>query len=276
LFLRVVEVFPPFFPRKGKVDVDGGIDRFLEEVREVRDLADVLLVANLKTPGVVQVSPVETAAMLQELLRVDAAPVVVLRDGNRRQFLSAVLTALSLDLASIMVARGDDLPASERSSNVRDYATLAEAIGEAAALRRRAGSDLKIFAPMDLERLGKPGGRAVGRRRLAAGAALLLSQPPTTDPGATYDKHMGLLRGTPLQDQVLLNVFPFRDAKDVRRCERYFGWKLPERVHLAARGGRESLDSLARGVVARLRDEGAPGVYLSTRGSPAVAKTLLN
>ena len=51
-FLRVVEVLPPLFPSSRKKEdalhVDTKLQRFAEEIRAVRALADVFLVANVK------------------------------------------------------------------------------------------------------------------------------------------------------------------------------------------------------------------------------------
>lgn len=271
-FLRVIEVWPPAFPARGKMAVDELVDEFLSEVRGIADLADVLLVADLKSPAMVQVAPLEVAAMLQEVVRVAAAPVVVTRDQNARRFASTVVTAVSMGIDSLMVARGDDLQ-DFGVTNVRDFPRLADAVRLASSIRRKSGSGMKLFAPVDLESLQR--GAAVARGRVAAGADALLAQPPTTDPGDAFDRHLGLIRRAKLADRVLMNVFPFRDARDVRRCESYFGWNLPEELLFAARGGQGALDELGRGVVKRIRKEGLPGVYLSTRGRPSIARKFL-
>ena len=134
-FLRVVEVLPPLFPvsrSKGEpLGVAAGLERFTEGVRSIRDCADVFLVANVKNPSMLKLDTVQLAASLQESLGVEAAPVIVVRDQNRLQFLSTVLTALSVGLKSMMIAWGDDYLGSARVSNVRDFEDLAGAIREA-------------------------------------------------------------------------------------------------------------------------------------------------
>jgi 5,10-methylenetetrahydrofolate reductase len=276
-FLRVVEVLPPLFPsdRKGRLPASAALDRFVEDVRGIRSLADVVLVANVKREGVLKVDPVHAAAALRSGLGVDAAPVVVVRDQNKPQFLSSMLTAATIGLRSAMVAWGDDYPEGSGASNVRDYPTLARAIRDAYAVVSRVRPDFDIFAPVDIRELAHPRGRTRARERLEAGAALLLAQPPTTDPGATLERHVGLVEGAGLRGKVLLGVFHFKGAEDVDRYEGAFGWKLPKALHKASEDGEEGLVELEGRVIKRMRREGLPGVCLSTRGEPSIAKLLL-
>ncbi|MDE1853736.1 MAG: methylenetetrahydrofolate reductase [Thaumarchaeota archaeon] len=276
-FLRIVEVFPPMFPssESAPLGLKEGINGFVEGVRGIRDLADVILVANVKKADFLKISTIEAAAMLQEQLRIDAAPVIVVRDQNRPQFLSSVLTAVALGLKSVMVAWGDAYPPSAKASNVRDFPSLAEAVRQASSMARRAGAQTRFFAPVDIGRLAKPGGVDLARGRIKAGAKCLLAQPPTTDAGETFDDHAAIIEKARLKARVLLNVFPFKGEEDVKKCEKYFGWKLPKSLHTAAAKGESSLLQMERRVVERLREEGFPGVYVTTRGTPSVAQKLL-
>ena len=176
----------------------------------------------------------------------------------------------------MMIAWGDPYPVSVRSSNVRDFPSLADAIAEASTIRRRSRASTLFLAPVDVESLAKPRGVALARGRLKAGADYLLAQPPTTDAQETFDRHASLLRSSGLKGRVLLNVFPFRNDEDVRGCEKNFGWKLPRSLHIAASDGRATLQKREVDVVRRLRDEDFPGVYLNTRGEPEIARRLLS
>lgn len=251
------------------------IERFVRGANSVRDLADLFLVADVKNPDLLKLSTIEASLMLQERLGVEAAPVIVVRDSNRLRFLSSVLTGISLGLKSMMLVWGDRYPAAAGTSNVRDFASLGEAIRQAATIRKRARVPTRFFAPVDLGMLGEAKGVGLARERLESGADLLLAQPPTTDPEATFDRHVSLLEEAGLKDRVLLNVFPFKGAKDVRDSERYFGWSLPRSLHDAARRGEPSLLEMEREVIRRTRSEGLPGVYVATRGVPSVARRLL-
>jgi len=278
-FLRVVEVFPPLFPssrrKEDRIDFEHSLERFLDDARRVRAYADVLLVADVKNTNLLKFSALEAAALLKERLRVEVAPVLVSRDFNRPRLLSIVLTGLSLELDYLMFAWGDAYPAAFGATNVRDFQSLAEVLREAALLRRRARAATRFLAPVNVHRLANPGAIRRARERLREGADYLLAQPPTTDMEA-LDRHAKLLRGAKLKDRVLLNVFPFRDLKDVRECEAYFGWRLPESLRGIARKGERALVEAEREVVRALRDQGFPGVYLNTRGSPAIAERLLS
>ncbi len=278
-FLKVVEVLPPLFrasgSRRDHLATGASVDRFADEVRSIRSVSDVILVANVKDQKKLKLDSVQAAVMLQEDFNLRTAPVIVVRDQNRPQFLSMVLTAVSLGMNSIMIAWGDDYPESSQITNVRDFANLAEAIREASRIRSRARSPIRIFAPIDIESLAYPKGTALAKERLRAGADLLLVQPPTTDDGETFDRHDSLLRRSGLKDRVLPNVFHFRDEDDVREYERRFGWRLPRALHASAKKGESELTGLERKVILRLRSEGYVGVYLSTRGTPAVAERVL-
>jgi 5,10-methylenetetrahydrofolate reductase len=264
------------FPTTGKapIDLEGKVVNFVEEVRDIRSLCDLALVANVKNPAKIKLSTVVSASLLQIKLRINAAPSIVARDENRLQLASSVLTAMELGLHGMLLVWGDRYPTEAHATNVRDHRSLAEFIREAAELRRRAGSKARILAPVDLRLLRNKSGVKLAKSRLRAGAELLLAQPPTTD-AATLEDHLSLLEAAGLKKRVMLNVFPFRDSEDVRHCEEYFGWKLPEALHSLALRGRSSLLDGAREVHERIRAAGLPGVYVATRGTPAVAKEIL-
>lgn len=278
-FLRMAEVFPPLFPysrrKEDRIDFERSIERFIHEARSVRTYADVLLVADVKNTRLLKLSTVEAAALLKERLGVKVAPVLVARDSNRPQFLSSILTGMSLKLDYLMFARGDAYPPAVHAANVRDFRRLAEAIREADLLRSRARAGTRFLAPVNVEGLALPVEVARARERLRAGVDFLLAQPPTTETGV-LDRHAKLLLKAKLTDRVLLNVFPFRDLKDIRDCETYFGWRLPESLHRAAAKGERALIEGEREVIAALRDRGFPGVYLNTRGNPTLAERLLS
>lgn len=277
-FLRVVEVLPPLFPRsrsrQDRLPLDSAMGRFAEEVRSIRGLADLILVANVKDPKRLRFDSVHAAVMLQEDFKLETAPVVVVRDQNRPQFLSTVLTAVSLGLNSLMVAWGDDYRS--EASNVRDFPNLAKAIREAALIRARAASPIRLLAPVDIDSLSFPKGVALAKERIRAGADFLLAQPPTSDPGETFDAHASLVEGSGLKGRVLLNVFPFRGREDVDKYARLFGWRLPKGIRQAAAKGEGQLVDMERQVVRRLREGGFPGVCVSTRGTPRIAERLLS
>lgn len=276
-FLRIVEVFPPAFAsgRRGeRLPLEDSIDRFLRELRGISHLADLFLVADLKDPRLLKVSPLEAASMIQKVLGVPAAPVLAVRDMTSQRYLSSVVTGISLGLRGLMPVWGDDQGRSRRRS-FSDFRTLAQAIAEASAIRERAASRTQIFAPVDLSSLAAPGGRSLAKGRLKAGADLLLAQPPTTDSDVTFRAHLKLAERSGVGARVVYNVFPFEDEADVRRCEKLFGWKLPRVLHKKAAEDPDGLESIERKVVRRLKEEGLPGVYLSTRGKPGVAGRLL-
>jgi 5,10-methylenetetrahydrofolate reductase len=276
-FHRVVEIFPPRFPKSAtRLDIEEKVDRFIEQARSVRDYADTVLIADVKNPKYLKLSSLEAALLLHDRTRVEAAPVLVLRGMSREKLLSDVMTGVSLGLRAMMLAWGDDYPASVKSSNVRDYATLAGAISDAAGIRRKTRSPTLLFAPVDMRQLGTPGGASMAEGRLKSGADYLLAQPPTTDPGDTFDQHLAALDSAGLRDRVFLNVFPFRGSRDVRDCEKYFGWKLPRQLHRDAEDGEAELIQIERRVVERMREENLPGIYLNTRGNPGIAGTLLS
>jgi hypothetical protein len=174
-----------------------------------------------------------------------------------------------------MLVWGDTYPASAGASNVYDYDDLADAISDASSIGKQAGVKARILAPVTLTLLVSEKGVARAKSRLDAGAEFLLAQPPTTDSGAIFERHMKLLESSGLKSRVLLNVFPFRDSQDVRDCELHFGWKLPRRVHELAMSGERPLLAEARAVASKIRESGLPGVYVSTRGRLTLAPAVL-
>jgi 5,10-methylenetetrahydrofolate reductase len=276
-FLRVVEVFPPFFRRTREqdgVDLNSRIESFVEDVRRIRSYADVVLVASLKDPGLVTVSTTAAASLITENVGVEGAPVIVARDSNRREMGSTILGAYSLGLKTLMLAWGDRGHRGD-PMNVYDYRSLSEVIIQAKAISAASKTRCRLLAPVDLARLGRADGVRVARSRLEAGADLLLAQPPTTDSSDAMDRHLAVLEASGLRNRVLLCAFPFRDANDVIQTEKYFGWKLPPSFKRKAASNVFDPIGEARLLVRRLRKDGLPGVYLSTRGTPLVAREVL-
>jgi 5,10-methylenetetrahydrofolate reductase len=278
-FLRIVEVFPPMFPvspnENGSIGLEEKTERFVEGVRSIRDLADIFLIASVKNPDFLKLSTIEAARLLRDRLRVEAVPVIVVRDMNRLQFLSSILTGMSVDFGAMMIAWGDNYPASAKTTNVRDFSELSEAIREADTIRSRARSSTKFFAPVNLQLPSEDEGETLGKSRLGAGADYLLAQPPSFD-SDTLDQHVSRMEKLGIKDKVILNVFPFKDTKDLAYCEKYFGWKFSRHFREVAALGEAALLREERNVVRRLRDEKFPGLYVSTRGNPSVARSLLS
>lgn len=279
-FLKIIEVIPPLFPiskdTEDPIALDSKMERFMEEVRSIRDFADIFLVANVKNQSMLKIDNVHVAITLQDFLRVEAAPVIVVRDHNRSGFLSTTLAAVEAGLKSLMIAWGDDYPASANLTNVRDYSTLADAIAEVSTVRSRARAPTKFFAPVNIESLSSARGIAMAKRRLEAGADVLLAQPPTTDAGKTFERHLSLIESAGLKEEVILNVFPFKNDDDARHYEEIFGWKLSNALHEEAKGNPATLLANEREVVRRSREEGLRGIYVSTRGEPVFAERILS
>ena len=270
---------PPLFPSGPKgpqIEYREAVEKFVEDVRSLRSYSDVVLVANVKSPHTLKLSPLEAAHLLKDRVGVKAAPVVVVRDQNRVQFLSTVLTAISLEFPSVLIVWGDDYPRPTGTSNVRDFSSLGQALREASLVRARARASTEFYAPVDLNLLETTRGVSMARERLRSGAEYLLAQPPTTDPDETFDRHASLAGKAGIRSKVLLSVFPFVGPSDVRRCEKDFGWNLPRRLHREAASGEDAVLSLGRQVIGRLRKERFPGVYVSTRGRAGWAGKLLS
>jgi 5,10-methylenetetrahydrofolate reductase len=273
-FLRVAEFFPPLFRKSDHhIDLEKGVSDFVRRIEEVRGLFDVALVGDHKNADLLKFSSVQAAAKLEEV-GLESAPVIVARDSNGPQVLSAVLTALGLGLRNLMLAWGDRYPAAG-PRNVYDFTDLAELVGEARRMAAEAGISARIFAPVDIESLRAPEGIRKAAGRLEAGADLLLAQPPTTDAEAELARHTRILESARLKDRVLLNAFPFRGREDLLRAEEFFGWALPDSAHRRAESGEDVLASASRDLAGELRRLGFPGVYVSTRGYPEVLRRIL-
>ncbi len=278
-FTRIVEVFPPSFNLASKLEPVIGMKQkardFLHRVKGIQNLADAILVADVKDPTRLKLPTVFAAALLKEELGVEAVPVITARDSNRAATRSSILTAFSQGLNTMMLVWGDKYRDDAAVRNVYDYRNLGELIEEASSLARRSGVNASFFAPVDLSKLTSRRGRYLAKNRLAKGASCLLSQPPTTDSFSTLDSHLRVLKQQGLRSKVMLNVFPFRSSEDVDSCREKFGWTLPRELDLLAARGETELLKEARRVAVGITDSGAPGVYVSTRGRPEIARYIL-
>jgi len=279
-FLRVVEVFPPSFTLEPSKEPLIGLKQkmrdFLERVKRIQNFADAILIADVKDLSRLKLSTVYSAALVQDEVGVEAVPVITARDANRPGLRSVILTALSQGLRSMMFAWGDRYPGNDGAKNVYDYRGLDELIQEARTLSSRARVETAIFAPVNLSELGTSRGTRLANSRLKKGAECLLAQPPTVDTSSTLMEHLGALRRRGLSSKVLLNVFPFRSSDDIGYCREKFGWRLPAHLEKISRGGEPALLREARRVAERLEESGSPGVYVSTRGRPELARFILD
>jgi hypothetical protein len=279
-FTSLVEVFPPVFSTSESKEPTLGLRQktrdFVQRVRRIQHLADSVLVADVKDASRMKLSTVLSASILREETGIDAIPVITARDSNRPTIESTLLTAFSLGLTGIMLVWGDRYGTGEGPKNVYDFKSLSELIGLARSLAERSGTRCRILAPVDLTGLNTKKGLGLAKGRIAKGADLLLAQPPTTDSISSLPGHVRLVQKAGLTGRVLLNVFPFRDAQDVEACRAKFGWELPSRLDSIALRGESALLSEARRVADAAQRRGLPGIYVTTRGKPELARFILD
>ncbi len=267
----MVEIFPPNFSAEAAKEPLLGLRQktqdILSRVRKVENLTDCFVVADMKDLGRLKLSSIYTAAVLKQELDTEVIPVIAVRDMNRSGVRTLFLTALSYGLDSVMLVWGDKYSDGEGSVNVYDYPSLSEAIKEMRALAERANVSATILAPVNVATLDTKRGASIASSRIDSGADCLLAQPP----------HLRLLDGKGLRPNVLLTVFPFRDKEDIEACRARFGWKIPEVAdRLAEEGGEARLIKESRMVVEKMRENRLPGVYVSTRGKPELARFILD
>ncbi len=281
IFTTVVEIFPPNFSAEVAKEPLLGLRQKTQDVvcrvRKVENLVDCFVVADMKDLGRLKLSSIYTAAMLKKELDTEVIPVIAVRDTNRSGVRTLFLTALSYGLDSVMLVWGDKYNEGEGSSNVYDYPSLSDAIREMRALSDRANVNATILAPVNVAMLETQKGASIASSRLEGGADCLLAQPPTSDVSVTFPEHLRLIDSKKLRQSVLLNVFPFRDKEDIDACRARFGWKIPEVAdRLAAEGGEARLIKESKMVVEKMRENRLPGVYVSTRGRPELARFILD
>lgn len=277
----MVEIFPPNFSAETAKEPLLGLRQKTQDVvsrvRKVENLVDCFVVADMKDLGRLKLSSIYTAAMLKQELDTEVIPVIAVRDTNRSGVRTLFLTALSYGLDSVMLVWGDRYVDGEGSANVYDYPSLSEAIKEMRGLADRANIGATILAPVNVATLETKKGASIAASRLESGADCLLAQPPTSDVSVAFPEHLRLLDGKKLRQNVLLNVFPFRDKADIEACRARFGWKIPDVAdRLADEGGEARLIKESKMVVEKMRENRLPGVYVSTRGRPELARFILD
>ena len=280
IFTRLIEVFPPNFSLEASREPLIGIKQKMRDtitrVQKIESLADAIIVADMKDPGRLQLASIYTAAVLKDELGAEVIPVIPMRDVNRKAVRAAVLTCLSLGLESVSLVWGDRFAEDDGAQNVYDFRSLADAISESRQLADRSDVQATLLAPVNITELSNARGTRIGTSRLESGADCLLAQPPTSDVSKTLRRHLDLLRKSGLEKKVLHNVFPFRSREDVDACRTRFGWDLPRELDTIAAEGEPSLLREARRVVEAVEAEGLPGVYVSTRGKPELARFILD
>jgi 5,10-methylenetetrahydrofolate reductase len=281
IFTTIVEIFPPNFSAETAKEPLLGLRQktqdIISRVKKVENLADCVLVADQKDLGRLKLASIYTAAMLKEELDTEVIPVIAVRDSNRSAVRTLFLTALSYGLDSVMLVWGDKYNEGEGSSNVYDYPSLSAVIKEMRDLADRANVRASILAPVNIAILDTKKGETMASSRVESGADCLLAQPPTSDVSQTLPEQVRILEEKGLRSNVLLNVFPFRDVEDIESCRRRFNWRIPETLDKMAReGGEARLLRESKSVVEKMREDQLPGVYVSTRGRPELARFILD
>ena len=280
IFTRVIEVFPPNFSEEASKEPLIGIRQKMRDmitrVAKIENLADAIVVADMKDPARLQLSSIYTAAVLRDELGAEVIPVIPTRDMNRKAIRTMFLTCLSLGLESVSLVWGDTYAAGDGVKNVYDYKSLAGALLDARQLADRADVAATLLAPVNITALSTARGVKLARLRLESGADCLLGQPPTVDLHRTLERHVDLVKMSGLERRVLHNVFPFRNKEDIDNCRARFGWDLPRELDDIAASGEPSLLKQARGIVEALEAQKLPGVYVSTRGKPELARYILD
>lgn len=280
VFTRLIEVFPPNFSQEAAKEPLIGLKQKMRDtvarVRKIENLADAILVADMKDTAKLQVASIYTAAVLRDELGTEVIPVIPTRDMNRKAIRTAFLTCLSLGLESVSVVWGDRYGPEDGAGNVYDYRTLASAVEDLRTLADRADVPATLLAPVNIAATSTKKGVRLAETRLRAGADCLLAQPPTSDVSHTLTKHVQLLKASGLEKRVLYNVFPFRSKEDIEACRVRFGWDIPRELDSIAIDGEKRLLREARAVVESLEAQKLPGVYVSTRGRPELARYILD
>jgi hypothetical protein len=280
IFTTIIEVFPPNFSAEPSKEPLLGLRQktrdLVARVRKIEHLADAILVADVKDLSRLKLSSIYTAAILKQELGIEVIPVITARDMNRAATRTTFLTSLAYGLDSVMLVWGDRYGVGDTAKNVYDFRSLAEVIAEMRFLAERADHSATILAPVDVLSLATERGLDVAKGRIEKGADCLLAQPPTSDTKHTVGRHLELLDGQSFRDRVFLNVFPFRDREDIQSCRTKFGWRIPEELDKLAADGEPRLLKEAKAVVESLRERRLPGVYVSTRGRPELARFILD
>jgi 5,10-methylenetetrahydrofolate reductase len=280
IFTRLIEVFPPNFSvdvsKEPLIGIKQKMRDMVTRVQKIENLADAILVADMKDTGRLQLASIYTASVLKQELGAEVIPVIPTRDMNKKAIRTMFLTCLSLGLESVSLVWGDRYAVDDGSKNVYDFRSLADALAEARQLADRADIQATLLSPVDITALSGPRGLRLAKSRLKSGADCLLAQPPTSDLSRTLGKHVALLKEHRLEKKVLHNIFPFRSKDDIAACRARFGWELPKELDLIALEGEPRLLREARGVVEALEAEKLAGVYVSTRGKPELARYILD
>lgn len=277
----MVEIFPPSFNAETSKEPLLGLRQKTQDIvarmKKVENLADCVLVADMKDVGRLKLSSIYTAAMLKQELDIEVIPVIGARDSNRSAVRTLFLSALSYGLDSVMLVWGDKYGEADGSKNVYDYPSLSAVVKEMRELADRANVKATIMAPVNVAALATKKGDEIASSRIKSGADCLLAQPPTTDVAETLPEHVRMVEEKKLKKQVLLNVFPFSGKEDIESCRKRFGWNISSALDkMAQDGGEPRLLKEARLVVEKMRDEKLPGVYVSTRGKPELARFILD
>jgi 5,10-methylenetetrahydrofolate reductase len=283
-FARIVEVFPPGFPRPSKVkngtrkyDLAMRFDQLAESIARVESIADAFSIPELRDDQRVHLNSVGVASELKRRTGDDIIPTLTLRDSNIQNLLGSISFAIFSGLENLLLVRGDPFASGNGGSkNVYDFTKVSSLVSTVRSLEASISSDhsICILTPINLFRSDDPKYIETLKEREKAGVDVFLAEQMFEDLEA-YLLRVRALRRSGISKPIIHSLFPLKNYEDAIYCEQKFGWKIPpgELEHLRVSGPGYGLEMARKRYRWLVENKHlVEGVSISTRGNPEVAR----
>jgi 5,10-methylenetetrahydrofolate reductase len=292
-FIRIVEVFPPAFPKpktgngvsSRKFDLALRFEQLAEAIGRVESIADAFSIPELKDDQRVHLNSVGVASELKRRTGNDIIPTLTLRDSNVRNLLGSISFAIFAGLENMLLVRGDPFLGEKngngnlQSKNVYDYVKVSSLVSSVRNLEASISSEhpICILSPVNLFRSSHPKYINTLKERELAGVDLFIAEQMFDDL-ESYLGRIRTLRKSGVSKPIIHSLFPLKNYEDAVYCQEKFGWSIPksEMEQLRIGGPGYGLE-MARRRYRWLLDNShlVEGVSISTRGNPEVARFVM-
>lgn len=286
-FVRVVEVFPPGFPKQNprnganqKYDLGARFEQLAEAIARVDSVADAFSIPELNDGQRVHLNSVGIANELKRRTGNDFIPTLTLRDSNLQNLMGIISFGIFAGLENMLLVRGDPFTPDNgkvaTSKNVYELKKLSSFVSAVRNLELSISSEhsICILSPINVIRSEEPEYMSTLKERERSGVDLFLAEQMFEDL-ERYQERIKRLRRSGITKPVLHSLFPLKSFEDAMYCEQKFGWKIPkeELDQLKIAGSRYGLEMARRRYRWLLERRSIfQGVSISTRGNPEVAR----
>lgn len=266
-FVTIIELHPLEHRKQG-----GGAAKsaqrlnIIDKALRLRQYADIITITESTSPAYSH-STLKTVQMLKRHSAIEVIPHLTLRLYTPEKVRGLIRECEDTGIQSLFVVRGDGFAPGEgsyaySSEMIRHLLEISPGLSVGAACNPHAPEDQEIISVS---------------AKVRSGAAYLISQPVFSV--KQYTDYVGWLRGNGIAVPVIPGVMPLKSGKAIEFVEKNIREiAIPtdvKELHLNAEDIRATCVAFNKELITGLREAGAPGIDLFSRGDVGLAEDIL-